>query len=93
MRLIVAKTAKANVDELIIGSSNFAQDMRAACYQAIDDAPTVDAAPVVHGRWIEIRNGKGELDGWIHTRCGRSTFEASPYCPKCGAKMEWEVQL
>lgn len=59
----------------------------------IHSAPTVDAAPVVRGRWIEMRGPEGELEGWIHTKCGRSTFEASSYCPTCGAKMDWEVDV
>ena len=46
--------------------------------------PTVDAAPVVHGRWKE-----GYL---IHkygcSCCGARQDRISPYCPNCGAKMD-----
>ena len=51
-----------------------------------EDAPTVDAAPVVHGRWIH----KG---AW-HIECSECQYilahigEAKNYCPNCGAKMD-----
>jgi hypothetical protein len=56
----------------------------------IENAPEVDAVPVVRGEWEEMRNPYGELEGWIHKKCGRTTKEASNYCPNCGAKMESE---
>ena len=49
--------------------------------------PTVDAAPVVHGKWID--NGvpesvlsKCSVCGYS---CGSSSFN---FCPNCGAKMD-----
>ena len=59
----------------------------------IDDAPTVDAVEVVHGRWIE----KQEPITWCEddveifyecSICGCQYFGQSPYCPNCGAKMD-----
>ena len=56
----------------------------------IHNAPTVDAVEVVHGRWIETKNGfhcsncKGE-PGRHQTQRG---VYLSDYCPKCGAKMD-----
>jgi Lar family restriction alleviation protein len=47
-----------------------------------------DAVPVVRGEWEEMRNPYGGLEGWIHKKCGRTTKEASNFCPNCGAKME-----
>ena len=54
----------------------------------IEDMPTADVAPVVHGRWIY----KGDSDMWVCSRCGRSV-NADPegidlYCYHCGAKMD-----
>lgn len=54
----------------------------------IEDAPAIDAAPVVHGRWIfnqeqwtwDCTNCKG----WVGSGVRISRYE---YCPNCGAKM------
>lgn len=60
----------------------------------IDDAPTVDAVPVVHGRWSDA--GFGELPkhapyGWACSVCGGISFNNEYiYCPNCGAKMDGE---
>lgn len=51
----------------------------------IKNAPTVDAAEVVHGRWIRRHN---------ETKCSRCKFiyysnhDDFNYCPNCGAKMD-----
>lgn len=55
--------------------------------QVIAAAPTVDAAPEVHGRWIEegciqICSNCGEEHEWQDYR--------APYCENCGAKMTEE---
>lgn len=55
----------------------------------IEDAPAVDAAPVVHGRWIfnqeqwtwDCTNCKG----WVGSGVRIRGYE---YCPNCGAKMD-----
>ena len=61
--------------------------------QSIKKAPTVDAAPVVHGRWINWgKSGTPTYENYgtcsvchedaeIHT-------EHRNYCPNCGAKMD-----
>ena len=63
----------------------------AALKAMVANAPTVDAAPVVHGRWDKCGNcsacGKNFYDGidadiW-------SCYEP-PFCPNCGAKMNKE---
>ena len=56
----------------------------------VDEAPTVDAVPVKHGRWKEDPSGYGF---WICSACG-FVSEASAadmlykFCPVCGAKMD-----
>ena len=57
----------------------------------VDELPAVDAAPVVHGRWID--NGK-YAKGTISRSCSNCGdiqvhYEKyiPNYCPNCGAKM------
>jgi len=56
----------------------------------IDRTPTIDAVPVVHARWIEIRGEMwNELLGQKCSNCGRRVRNCGEnYCPKCGAKMD-----
>ena len=57
---------------------------------AIRNIPAVDAAPVVHGRWIS----KSEEGLYGPAYCSICDFELriddTPYCPMCGAKMDGE---
>ena len=60
--------------------------------------PTADVAPVVHGRWDEMVESKG--DGYTGEyyeevyynclNCDYATDWNSPYCPNCGARMDGE---
>lgn len=43
---------------------------------------------VKHGKWEEMRNAYGELEGWIHTECGREVKCMENFCPHCGARMD-----
>lgn len=65
----------------------------------LDSAPTVDAAPVVHGRWDGegdgLDDGKIVLDVWYCSVCGHCIDDGTDdpcvlpnYCPNCGAKMD-----
>jgi DNA-directed RNA polymerase subunit RPC12/RpoP len=64
----------------------------------IDSVPAVDAAPVVHGRWIDTspnyRNGYYN-NAHKCSNCG-DYYTTDPndlyYCPRCGAKMDLEVK-
>lgn len=54
--------------------------------------PTVDAVPVVHGRWFEFNTmmSCSECDkDWYYTDNNCDEFR---YCPNCGAKMDLEVK-
>ena len=59
----------------------------------IEHAPTVDAVPVKHGRWINMKDGNGECSA-----CGRKIKgiydddNADRFCRSCGAKMDLEEQ-
>jgi rubrerythrin len=62
-------------------------DMALRVLNKLDESPTLDVAPVVHGRWDD------SLDGITPycTECGRThkCFNRTPnYCPNCGAKMD-----
>ena len=56
----------------------------------IEQAPTIDIAPVVHGEWVK--------DGGCECRCKKCGYaplydyfgrvRLSNYCPHCGAKMD-----
>lgn len=55
----------------------------------IDEAPTLDYAPVRHGEWVT------KPDGFIPaeiccSECGKryNFFYKPNYCPNCGAKMD-----
>ena len=52
----------------------------------IENAPTVDAEPVVHGRWITHNKGQ---NNWCE--CSECNTVGSPFwkrCPVCEAKMD-----
>ena len=54
--------------------------------KAIENAPTVDAVEVVHGRWE--KHGKHD---WRCTVCKIGvpySYTGFHYCPNCGAKMD-----
>ena len=63
--------------------------IQVALKRMIDNAPTVDAVEVVHGRWIvkgqDVFCSNCDKEGG-HNEWGASVF--SDYCPNCGAKMD-----
>ena len=52
----------------------------------VNGIPVVDAAPVVHGRWLDIPNT--EYDQKMCSACGEYFCCQNNYCPSCGAKMD-----
>ncbi len=75
--LISRKALIAEYDRVHIGPPGGARKL-------MEDAPTVDAVPVVHGRWVKAKDG--------YTRCSacnsRGTAVKAHYCHHCGAKMD-----
>lgn len=61
----------------------------------IETFPAVDAAPVVHGRWVEIDEGDGDRS-YNCSVCGEKWWLADGgpaenhmnYCPRCGAILD-----
>lgn len=92
MRLIDADALKA----LIIRRRKEAKTLTGIdMVMVIDDAPTVEAAPVVHGRWIKGGYACGENE-YKCSACGETEWRTGckrmKYCMYCGAKMDLEEQ-
>lgn len=59
----------------------------------VKDIPTIDAAPVKHGKWFDAM--VGELPVQVCDQCNTFfplayTGGGHHYCPNCGAKMDLE---
>ncbi len=60
--------------------------------ELIRNAPTIEAEPVRHGRWLPYRIQSGPLagcTGYRCSRCGREEEDNSEMYCHCGAKMDW----
>lgn len=87
-RLIDANTLKQNIESrlkngMIIGW---------LC-SIVDDAKTVDAVEVVHGRWIERQHdcvGGGWFTLFHCSECDTPSAKPRNFCSFCGAKMDGE---
>ena len=95
MRLIDAdRLYNTIIDEIDpISISMDGGEMRGMMRTIIAAEPTVDAAPVKHGKWFDAM--VGELPVQVCDQC--STFfplaytgGGHHYCPNCGAKMDLE---
>ena len=77
-----------------ISAAENARDFRAAdawrgALWDAQEAPAVDAAPVVHGRWIESKGAircSECMNSPLYDYHGRLALSTS--CPNCGAKMD-----
>ena len=88
-RLIDANALIAEYDRVHIGEPGNARKL-------MEDAPTVDAVEVVHGRWdTEKCNHKPHRiknpEKWVIYKCSVCGYsngrKQSNYCPNCGADM------
>lgn len=65
-------------------------------YGCINKAPTIDAVPVRHGRWIESTTDlicsacETAFNDEIAWMCRDLPYGYPMYCPYCGAKMDGE---
>ena len=71
----------------------YAQDMYVIGQGYVMDAPTIDAVPVVRGRWVgKTPETRHEYVYPLNYKCSNCGFLAKydgwRYCPNCGAKME-----
>ena len=75
------------------GERAYCADIRkwAVLVADIDDAPAVDAVPVVHGRWMHEET-EGGFHIWRCSRCGIGMNDNPEgidlYCYHCGARMD-----
>ena len=53
------------------------------CYKIVQDAPSIDVAPVVHAYWDE-HDGKT----WCIAFGASNNTYKPPFCPYCGARMD-----
>ena len=60
--------------------------------EGLHEVPTVDAAPIVHGRWVYEH---GDPDMLPCSVCGYRVFRYNNtrYCPNCGARMDDESRV
>ena len=88
MRLI---DADKMLEELV------ASDRDIYCKYLIDEQPTVEAAPVVHGEWL-IKEYERCSAAWDFCSVCRFTMglagssHYAKFCPNCGADMRKKVQ-
>ena len=88
--------------ESVLTSTDWGHGYECGRYDMIESiavAPTVDAVPVVHGRWGTCWLSEDKKEIMVEcSECGAvfklKTFDYGlcyNYCPNCGAKMDMEV--
>lgn len=80
MRLIDADALIESIEHNKGKNSIYAQYVRAYT----KGEPTIDAMPVFHGRWMDMKGF------WMCSGCHKDTLNLFNYCPYCGAKMDKE---
>lgn len=62
----------------------------------MEEAPAVDAVPVVHARWKSVKAGASNYYPFWDSKCSECGYTTAMtqtgwlYCPHCGAKMDGE---
>lgn len=67
----------------------YADESCASVVSDFENLPAANVAEVRHGRWEEIRDPYGNLEGWL-CECGREVKIKDDFCPSCGARMDKE---
>lgn len=89
MRLIDADRLLGEYDEIEIVAYHKDNVYEYISTKQIDNAPTVDAVEVRHGRWIRVRDPSETLmNYYVCDKCGNMEACESNYCPHCGARMK-----
>ena len=62
-------------------------------FNMIQDAPTIEAAHVVHAHWIVPKELLYCYDSHVYecSNCGKKSDKLFEFCPHCGAKMDEEA--
>ena len=58
----------------------------------IDESPTIDAAPVVHGQWVDDGRRTYCSECCCSLTIAQASFKHNHFCPSCGAKMDGDVK-
>ena len=66
--------------------SKLLESYRNAVFEEIENAPTVDAVEVVHGRWVITGGNQYTIFRRCSICCAMYDFTPN-YCPNCGADM------
>ena len=94
MRLIDADAFRNELQEYVfpITGNNLmgAADAYYRTIHLLDNAPTIEAEPVKHGRWFEVKQPDryGLRVMQECSCCGTRENWLANYCPNCGAKMD-----
>lgn len=81
------------MEQILIDANALLETMKHSgrpSYMLVQEAPTIEARPVVHGRWIAVK----VPNEWDKGQCSvcKSIFSSSvwgtKYCPNCGARMD-----
>ena len=87
MRLIDADALINFLDETVPYDEMLVSQYNADwIYSFIECAPTIEARPVVHGRWVDLGRNYYTVVSQC-SECGAKYDFRSPYCPNCGAEM------
>lgn len=88
MRLIDADALKEELNSWAVDltKSKFPHYIKDDADCIIDTAPTIDAMPVRHGRWVVIDAEEPRRYGC--SECKRLSWNMENYCPNCGARMD-----
>ena len=95
MRAIDADAAGRELKTAALKRENFPQTglvLVDEIVRYLDTCPTLDVAPVRHGKWVLVgadKRGRGGI--WVcrgRDGCGNSYPHKCDYCPNCGAKMD-----
>ena len=97
-KLIDTEELKAKIDEKESRRNEPAwYDGLDTCREIIEDMPAVDAVPVVHARWRELKDGTEECTNCLGLCPHEENYNGDiifnfgcEYCPWCGAKMDGE---
>ena len=73
----------------------FAEGVDAVDVSDIEEAPTIEAEPLRHGRWVHTNyaihwTAKDECSECTYHALDRNDLSHYNYCPHCGAKMDLE---
>ena len=88
MRLVDADA----LHTLLIKTKSIGELSAKKAIRYVEDAPTLDAVPVRHGKWLKAY-GDHEAFGVrpfyrYCSKCNEATVFPYNYCPNCGARMD-----